>query len=240
MERVKLLGYEIDTYSFDDAIRRALELADSDEVSQVITINPEMFDCADKDSDFAQILKSAKMVIPDGVGVKIALKILGYDVERIAGVDFGYELLKKAAKNDIKVALIGSKPDVIESAKQRLTEQIKGLDIVYTKDGYFHDETVVLDELVHRDARIILVALGSPKQEKFIERAKHILPYGLMVGVGGSFDVWAGTVERAPVFYQKFGLEWLYRTIKQPQRFKRIFPALPLFVLKVIREKFGV
>ena len=84
------------------------------------------------------------------------------------------------------------------------------------------------------------MALGSPKQEKFIAKARNVLNYGLMVGVGGSFDVWSGTVERAPEIYQKLGIEWLYRTVKQPERFKRIFPTLPLFVLRVLREKLGV
>ncbi|MBR4011637.1 MAG: WecB/TagA/CpsF family glycosyltransferase, partial [Spirochaetaceae bacterium] len=87
---------------------------------------------------------------------------------------------------------------------------------------------------------LTLVALGSPKQEFFIQKAKKHLKNGLLIGVGGSFDVWSGEVKRAPKIYQKLGLEWLYRTISQPQRFKRIFPALPLFLLKVIRTKIGV
>ena len=114
------------------------------------------------------------------------------------------------------------------------------MNIVYIQDGYFKDDDRVLEELKNANPRLILVALGSPKQEKFIAKAKNILNYGLMVGVGGSFDVWSGTVERAPEIYQKFGIEWLYRTVKQPERFKRIFPTLPLFVLRVLREKLGV
>ena len=85
---------------------------------------------------------------------------------------------------------------------------------------------------------MVLAALGSPKQEFFISELKKNLPNAIMVGLGGSFDVWSGVVERAPEIYQKLGLEWLYRTVKEPKRFKRIFPTLPLFVLKVLREKF--
>ena len=95
----------------------------------------------------------------------------------------------------------------------------------------------MLEELKQASPRLVLVALGSPKQEKFINKARKILSCGLMVGVGGSFDVWSGTVERAPEIYQKLGIEWLYRTVKQPERFKRIFPTLPLFVLRVINER---
>ena len=96
-----------------------------------------------------------------------------------------------------------------------------------------------MDSLQRTSPRLILVALGSPKQEKFIYEAKKQLNPALMIGVGGSFDVWSGVVKRAPEIYQKMGLEWLYRTVKQPERFKRIFPALPLFVLKVLKYRIG-
>lgn len=240
MDRVKLLGYEIDTFTFEGALDYALELEKSDEVSQVVTINPEMFDCAKVDEEFACILNNAEMVIPDGVGVKIGLKILGHDVNRIAGVDFAHKMVELSAKNNLPIALIGAKPEVVALAKENLEKEFKGLNIVYSQDGYFNDDERVYEELKQTAPRLILVALGSPKQEKFISKAKEILPFGLMVGVGGSFDVWSGTVERAPEIYQKLGLEWLYRTIKQPERFKRIFPTLPLFVLRVIKEKLGV
>ncbi len=240
MERVNLLGYGVDTFSFNVAIEYALELEKTDKVSQVVTINPEMFDCAKIDKEFSDILNSAEMVIPDGVGVKLGLKILGNNVEKIAGIDFARKMIDKSAENNLPVALIGAKPEVIKLAKENLEKEVEGLNIVYIQDGYFKDDDRVLEELKNANPRLILVALGSPKQEKFIAKAKNILNYGLMVGVGGSFDVWSGTVERAPEIYQKFGIEWLYRTVKQPERFKRIFPTLPLFVLRVLREKLGV
>lgn len=237
MSRAKLLGYEIDTFSFEDAINEGAKLLDEEKVSQVVTINPEMFDCAKIDKEFAHILNTAEMVIPDGVGVKIGLKILGHNVQRIAGIDFAKKMILLSAKTSMPVALIGAKPEIIEKAKKNLEKEIEGLNIVYTQDGYFQDDNEILDKLKESGARLILVALGSPKQEKFIAKAKEILPYGLMVGVGGSFDVWSGVVERAPKIYQKLGLEWLYRTVKQPERFKRIFPTLPLFVLRVLKER---
>ena len=93
-------------------------------------------------------------------------------------------------------------------------------------------------ELKQSNPRLVLCALGSPKQELFIQEAKKILPNALFIGVGGSFDVWSGTVERAPEIWQKLGLEWLYRTVKEPQRFKRIFPTLPLFMLRILRDRY--
>lgn len=237
MNRVKLLGYEIDTFNFEDATNYALELEQQNKVSQVVTINPEMFDCAKIDNEFSEILKKAEMVIPDGVGVKIGLKILGKNVERIAGIDFARKMLELSAQNNLSVAIIGAKPEVINKAKENLEKEIDNINIVYVQDGYFQDDERVLEELKQVSPRLILVALGSPKQEKFINKARSVLSCGLMVGVGGSFDVWSGTVERAPKIYQKLGIEWLYRTIKQPERFKRIFPTLPLFVLRVINER---
>ena len=239
MERVKLLGYEIDTFNFEDAVKHAIELEKSDKVSQVVTINPEMFDCAKKDEEFSAILRTSEMVIPDGVGVKIGLKLLGHDVDRIAGIDFARRMIEESAKNNIPVALIGAKPETVELAKTNLLNEVSGLNIVYCHDGYFQDNESVLQELKSSGAGLILVALGSPKQEKFIKDAKSILPNGLMIGVGGSFDVWSGQVERAPEIYQKMGIEWLYRTIKQPERFKRIFPTLPIFILKVMFSAIG-
>ncbi len=237
MNRVELLGYKIDTYSFDEAIERALELEKEEKVSQVVTINPEMFDCAKTDNEFAEILNTAEMIIPDGVGVKLGLKILGQNVDRIAGVDFARRMIDESAKNNLPIALIGAKPEVIKLACDNLLSEVENLNIVYSQDGYFKDDERVLEELKQTKPRLILIALGSPKQEKFIKQAKNILPYGLMIGVGGSFDVWSGTVERAPEIYQKLGIEWLYRTVKQPERFKRIFPTLPLFVMRVFKEK---
>lgn len=237
MSRVKLLGYEIDTYSFEEAVEKALELEGADKVSQVVTINPEMFDCAKVDSEFSEILKTAEMIIPDGVGVKLGLKVLGKNVDRIAGIDFARRMLEESAKKGYPVAIIGAKPEIIKKTEQNLKQEIEGINIVYTQDGYFSDTERVLEELKNKKPRLVLVALGSPKQEKFIRQAKDILPYSLMIGVGGSFDVWSGNVERAPEVYQKLGIEWLYRTLKQPERFKRIFPTLPLFMLRVIKER---
>lgn len=235
MERniVKLLGLNVDTFSFDEAIEYAKSIS-----GQVVTINPEMVNNAVNNKEFAQIINSAELIIPDGIGVEIGLKILGYKVRRIAGIEFSYRMIEECAKNSQLVALIGAKPEIVEKAKQNLENEIQNLYITYAHDGYFDDDTEILDNLKVRQPRLVLCALGSPKQEEFIAKAKEILPNALFVGVGGSFDVWSGVVERAPEIYQKLGLEWLYRTVKEPKRFKRIFPTLPLFVLKVLREKF--
>lgn len=234
MERkiVKLQGLNIDSFTFDEAVEYANNIS-----GQVVTINPEMISNAVKDTDFAEIINNADLVIPDGIGVEIGLKILGYNVKRIAGIEFSHRMIEECAKNNQSVALIGAKPEIVKKAKENLVKEFSSLYITYIHDGYFKEDEQVLEELKIRQPRLVLCALGSPKQEEFILKAKSILPEALFVGVGGSFDVWSGEVKRAPEIYQKLGLEWLYRTILDPKRFKRIFPTLPLFVLKVLRER---
>lgn len=234
---VELLGFNIDNYTFEEAVARAKSLIDGGRVAQVITINPEMFDAAEKDSNFANIIREAEMVIPDGVGVKLGLKLKGKNVSRIPGIDFAKRLLKEAAISNIPVAIIGSKDEVITKAVENLKKEISGLNIVYYHNGYFSDDNEIYGELKKSSPKLVLVALGSPKQEKFIYGAKKILNPALMVGIGGSLDVWSGTVKRAPEIFRKLGIEWLYRTVTQPSRFKRIFPALPLFLIKVLSYK---
>lgn len=239
MERntVKLLGFSIDTFDFESAINYAKLLIEFKKGGQIITINPEMIEMGLKTPEFANILNNADLVIPDGVGVEIGLKIKGNNVERIAGIEFSYRLIEECAKSNFSVALIGAKPHIIEKTAQNLTTEIKKLNIVYIQDGYFEDIEKVLNELKEKAPRFVLVALGSPRQEEFIKEAREMMPRSVMIGVGGSFDVWSGEVQRAPKIYQNLGIEWLYRTIKEPWRFKRIFPTLPRFLLRVLLDK---
>ncbi|MBQ3640570.1 WecB/TagA/CpsF family glycosyltransferase [bacterium] len=228
-EKVRLLGYDIDTFDFEGAIQYAKEHS-----GQVVTINPEMM----SNPDLQDIVNSSELVIPDGIGVQLGLLIKGYNIRRIPGIQFAHTLLKECAKLNQKVALIGAKPEILEAAVKNLKAEIENLNIVYCENGYFKDENLVLQELQKCEPRLVLCALGSPKQELFINNAKRLLKESIFIGVGGSFDVWAGVVKRAPKFWQVLGLEWLYRTIKEPKRLKRIFPTLPLFVFRVLNERF--
>lgn len=227
--RQRLLGFDIDTFDFESAVSYAKNIS-----GQVVTINPEMM----FNSELTEIVNSAELVIPDGVGVQFGLSIMGCNVKRIAGIQFAYRMLKECAKDNKPVALIGAKPEIVEKAVENIKKEIQGINIVYFHDGYFKDDDKILEELKEKNPRLVLCALGSPKQELFIRKAKDLFKESLFIGVGGSFDVWSGAVKRAPVIWQKTGLEWLYRTIKEPSRFKRIFPTLPLFVLRVLKERF--
>ncbi len=229
---VKILGIDVDSFTFDEAVNWAYS-----NHGQIVTINPEMISCANSSPDFANVIKDAQLVVPDGIGVEIGLKILGYRVKRIAGIELGKALIIKFSKEGKSIAFVGAKPEIVDKAIKNLKSEISCLNVVYSHDGYFEDDEEVLNSLTLSKPDLVLVALGSPKQEFFISKLKKNLPEATMIGLGGSFDVWAGAVKRAPLIYQRMGLEWLYRTIKEPQRFKRIFPTLPLFVLKVLKEK---
>lgn len=231
---VKIQGFDVDSFTFEQAVDWAYS-----KHGQIVTINPEMISAAQKNSDFAEIINSAELVVADGIGVEIGLKILGYKVKRIAGIDLGKALVEKFTASGKSVAMIGAKPGVVDSAIDNLSKEYQNLNVVYSHDGYFDNDEDIIESVISANPDLILVALGSPKQEFFIHNLKEKLPNSTLIGLGGSFDVWAGVVERAPIIYQKLGLEWLYRTLKEPKRFKRIFPTLPLFVLKVLKERFS-
>ena len=234
---VELLGLNVDTFGFEEAVNRAKILIDGRKVSQIVTINPEMFEAAQKDGDFAEIIKEADMVIPDGVGVKIALKLNGVNTERIPGIDLARRLLSEAAVNNIPVAIVGAKEEVIQKAVENLKNEINGLNVVYYHNGYFDNDNTIYEEINTKSPKLILVAMGSPRQEKFIYNAKKTLKPALMIGIGGSLDVWSGMVKRAPKIFRVMGLEWFYRTVTQPSRIKRIFPTLPVFLIKSITKR---
>lgn len=229
---VKILGYGVDSFTFDEAVEYAYS-----HHGQIVTINPEMISEARKNKDFSEIVEHADLVVPDGIGVEIGLKILGHKVRRIPGIELGRALIVKFSDENKTVAFVGAKPEVVESAVKMLRTDIQNLNVVYFHDGYFKDANIIMDSLYQAKPDLVLVALGSPKQEFFIAEMKTRLPNSIFIGLGGSFDVWAGHVERAPEIYQNLGLEWLYRTIKEPKRFKRIFPTLPLFILSVLKER---
>jgi len=224
----------VDILTYNQALECAKSAIDNGENMQVVTINPEMVELAKKDKDFANVLKHSELVVADGVGIKIALKLKGVNQERIGGIDYSRSLIEMCARNNLRLALLGAKEEVINTVCQKLKCEFENLNIVFSHNGYFNDENAILNEIKKACPQVLLCALGAPKQEFIIYRLKEMLQGCTMVGVGGSFDVFAGCVQRAPIMWQKLGLEWLYRTIKQPERFRRIFPTLPIFLFESI------
>ena len=238
-KQVKVLGYNVDIFNFEDAINYTKYLLDSEYSAQVVTINPEMIDFALKNENFSKIINNAELVIPDGMGIKLGLWFNGVNQQRIPGIEFSKKMLEICAQNNIPVAFIGSTKHVVENAIKNLKNEFKNLNIVYSHDGFFQsdEEGQIINNIKESGARFVLVALGSPKQEFFIDSARNVIKNAVFIGVGGSFDVWSGVVKRAPVIYRKLGLEWLYRVIDNPKRISRIFPTLPIFLYRVIMDK---
>lgn len=236
--RKKVLGYGIDLVSFSEALCKVDDSIRDKSGMQIVTINPEMINQGHAIPEMDEILKNAEMILPDGVGIKIALKLKGINQERIAGIEFAKKIIELCAKNGYKIALFGAKQEVIEKTEENLLKEYPELKIVYLRNGYFskEEEQQIKEDIKNAGPDVIFTALGAPKQEIFNKEMKQLLPGSVFIGIGGSFDVWSGMVQRAPEIWQKTGLEWLYRTLKEPQRFKRIFPTLPLFLIKVIIE----
>lgn len=231
-EKVEIVGIKIDNVDMDEAADILLEYLDMDECCTVFTPNSEILLAAVKDREFEEVLNSGRLVVPDGIGVMIASKFYGTPVkERVAGIDLMMRLMDIAGSRGKSVYLLGGRDGVAEEAAIKLTESFDGLRIAGTRNGYFEssEEERIVDEINGSNADILLAALGAPKQEKFIYRHKDRLKVRIAMGVGGSLDVLAGRVKRAPEFYQKAGLEWLYRLMKEPRRIVRII-KIPKFI----------
>lgn len=244
-KKASVLGFDVDLFDFETAIQYTNQHLQENKGMQIVTINPEMIELGKKNDDFGRVLNEADLIIPDGVGVKIALKIKGINQENIPGIEFSKKLISLCELEGYSIGLLGAKEKVVQKAARNLQEEFKNLNITYIRNGYFNkeEEIIITQELQAIGPRVVFVALGAPKQEFLIAKLKENMPETIFIGVGGSFDVWSGIVKRAPIIWQKFGLEWLYRTLKEPARFKRIFPTLPLFLIQVIieaiREKLG-
>ena len=232
--RTDILGVAFDNTTMDEAVGRAMSLLEQEGPHLVVTPNPEIVRLAQSDREFAGLIAGADLVLPDGVGILYAAKILGRPLKaRVPGVDFASALMDAMAKAGKRLFLLGAKPGVAEEAARRLAGQHPGLIVCGTHDGYFQEDAPVVQAIRAARADVVFVCLGAPKQEKWA--AAHGADTGarLFVGLGGSLDVFAGQVERAPEGWQKLGLEWLYRTIRQPSRLKRV-AKLPLFLCSAV------
>ena len=239
-DTVDILGVRIDRVTEEQALLRAIEFLNGDKVSKIYTPNPEIIMTAREDADFMKILNEADLCTADGIGVVYGAKILGTPVPcRVAGFDLTCNLLDYMKDTEDSVFLFGAKPGVAKIAKQKLMEMYPGLKVAGTNDGYFteNDIPVIIDKINNSGAKLLLVCLGMKKQECWIDKYQNELKtVKLCMGVGGTIDVFAGEVKRAPKIFIKLNIEWLYRVLKQPSRIGR-FMALPKFVFEVLKSK---
>lgn len=226
------MGVTFDDVTLEEAVAAGEALAAGPGFSYVVTPNPEIVAMARQTETYREILNGAGLVLPDGIGVVHAAKILGTPLKgRVPGIDFASALVERLARNGLRLFLLGAKPGVAELAAANLKDAHPGLIVCGTHDGYFREDGPVVEEIRAAAADVVFVCLGAPKQELWMVEHGPATGAHLMVGLGGSLDVFAGVVERAPEGFQKLGLEWLYRLAKEPKRIGRM-AKLPLVLVQ--------
>lgn len=236
MSRIDVLGVSFDDLTMEETVEIALGFMQERRACYACTPNPEIVMAAKGDASLRAALSGAELVLADGVGITKAAAMLGTPLKsRVPGIDFASNVISRLAQRGGSVYLLGAKPLVAEAAAEKLTQTYPGIVIAGTNDGYFTDDAPVIEKINAASPDFLMVCLGSPKQELWMSANAGRLSCGLMAGLGGSLDVLAGNVQRAPETWRRLGLEWLYRVIKEPKRLGRVM-KLPAFVLEAAAE----
>lgn len=239
LKQVEILGVNVNSLTMSEAVAQVQKFIEDKRIALVATANAEMLMRTTEDKELKEILNGADLVVPDGAGTVWAAGYLGQPMpERVAGYDLAQELMRQAPMKKHRIFFFGSAPGVADKAKDKAEALYPGIEIVGTRNGYFTaaDESEILAEIKAAKPDVLLAALGVPKQEKWLWAHKDELQVPVSIGVGGTLDVMAGVMERAPLWMQKAKLEWLFRGLKQPSRAGRLM-ALPRFVFKVMGSK---
>ena len=234
--KINILGVAFDALTLGEAEEHADALLCSGAGGYIVTANPEIVLRCREDAAYAAAVNGAKLVLADGVGDLCAARILGTPLPgRVAGSDLVPRLLARLAERGGSVFLYGARPGVAERAGESLQSACPGLRIAGTENGYISDETALLEALEREKPDLLLLGLGAPRQELWMAENRQRTP-AVMIGVGGLLDVFAGDIPRAPESWQRLGLEWLYRLLCEPRRFKRVI-RLPKILLLALRER---
>ncbi|WP_130870287.1 WecB/TagA/CpsF family glycosyltransferase [Intestinimonas massiliensis (ex Afouda et al. 2020)] len=237
--RTDVLGVGFDNLTLEEAAAAGAALVEADGFHYAVTPNPEFILAARKDPDFSRVLGKADLVLADGVGVIHSARILGRPLKgRVPGIEFAQRLIAWMAAHGKRLFLLGAKPGVAELAAANLKDKYPGLIVCGTHDGYFKEDGPVVEAIRQAAADVVFVCLGAPKQEFWMAKNGPASGAHLMVGLGGSLDVFAGVVERAPEGFQKLGMEWLYRLMKEPKRIGRM-AKLPLVLVYALGSRIG-
>lgn len=234
--RVDVLGVGFDNLTLAEAVERGCQLLRAGGTHYVVTPNPEIVEVCREDPAALAAVNGAALVLPDGIGVIRGAAMLGTPLkERVPGIEFAARLLERMAGEELSLYLLGARPGVAETAAERLKAQYPGLRIAGVHDGYFREDGPVVEEIRKSGADAVFVCLGAPKQELWMAKNGPATGAKLLCGLGGSLDVFAGTVKRAPKFWREHGLEWFYRLCSDPRRLGRMM-KLPLFLVHVRRS----
>lgn len=231
---VDILGVAVDALTGDEAVERALSVMAGRRGAYVCTPNPEMLWLCHRDDKLRGIVNAAALTLPDGVGVLLGARMLGEPLpERVTGYDFACALMAKMRGS---VFLLGAKPGVAERAADTIRSRWPNVTVAGTADGYFRDEDGIIARIEAARPELLLVCLGMGRQERLMARLAGNENIGLMAGLGGTLDVLAGDIPRAPEFFIRHHIEWLYRLWREPKRIKRVM-RLPLYVAAVAGQR---
>jgi len=237
--KTDILGVGIDDLTLDEAVDRGAALMDAAGFHYAVTPNPEFILAARKDSRFRAVLNGADLAVADGVGVVYAARLLGRPLkEKVPGIDLAQALVRRMADSGKSLYLLGAKPGVAAQAAENLRLACPGLAICGVHDGYFRDSAPIVAQIKAAGADVLFVCLGAPKQEFWMAENGPACGVSLALGLGGSLDVFAGTAQRAPEKWQRLGLEWLYRLIRDPKRIARM-AKLPLILVYALLNRAG-
>lgn len=237
MDKTDIMGLSFDNVTMEEAVGRAYELMRQPGCAYIATPNAEIAYCCMHDADAMRAVGSADMLIPDGIGIVKAAAILGTPLkERVPGIELGERILPLLAADHGKLFILGGRPGIAEKAAARLSEKYPGLVVCGCRDGFFEENDKALAEISDASPDLLYVCLGAPRQEKWMYENRGSVAAKLMIGLGGSVDFYAGEAPRAPLFFRKLGLEWLYRLIRQPSRLGRML-VIPKYLRAVKRYK---
>ncbi|MGE5673920.1 MAG: WecB/TagA/CpsF family glycosyltransferase [Mycobacterium leprae] len=240
MSRTQILAIGVDQVTMAEAVERCMEWVHSDSTHLVVTPNAEIGYAAARNPELAAVINGADLVIPDGIGVVLAARILGNPVPgKVAGVELTNNLLEALSRRgEGRVYLLGTRPEVVAKAAEHVARQYPGVQVVGYHDGFFKDEEDAPVVAAIREARpdFLVVGMGSPRQEQWLYRHRAELNAKVCIGVGGGIDIWGGAGRRAPEWALKTNLEWLWRMVHFG-RYSRVLPPLAKFVLLVMAQR---
>ena len=237
---IDILGVPVDSITMNEAVGKIGSFMEEGGLHTIFTPNAEIMMEAQRNPELKEILSNADMLTADGAGVVLASKLLNRRVpEKVSGFDLVQEIFKTYGSRGLKVFLFGAKPGVAEEAAKNIEAANPGLIVAGSRNGYFtpDEESDIVSEINSSNADILLVALGAPKQEKWIARNRSALKVKVCIGCGGTIDILSGRVQLSPDFFRRNGLEWLHRLYREPKRYKRMMD-LPRFMIRIVWRKF--
>ncbi len=238
---LQILGIRINNLSMAEALDYIMESLNSDESRQVCFVNADCVNIACKDRSYLKVLQCADLCLADGIGLKLAGKILGQEIaQNLCGTDMFPRLCESVSGTDVKLFLLGARPEAVKGVAQWIHERHPGVHVGGYQNGYFQpeEEPAIIQRIKDTGAQLLLVAFGVPKQDMWIH--EHLNETGVRVamGVGGLFDFYSGRVPRAPLWMREIGMEWLYRLVQEPGRmWKRYLIGNCLFLWRILRER---